>query len=322
VRGRLLLSVSLLAGILIPAGSASGAGPGVGIRLVAGDARDTSASPSYIVDRLAPGTRIRRRVEISNSTGSVARVAVYAAAAGVRRGKFTFAAGHSRNELSSWTSASQGVLRLAPGTKAFDTLTIAVPKKASPGERFAVVWAEVSERAPATGGITLVNRVGVRMYLSIGPGGAPPANFALSLLAAKRSASGRPFVLATVHNSGRRTIDPSGTLTLTHGPGGLRAGPFPIELRSGLTPGSSAPAIVRLDKQLPRGPWRARMRLTSGTIQRTAAATITFPRRTAAARATRPDHRILGAVILLALLTLTAIARPFFRLVRPRHRVA
>jgi hypothetical protein len=34
---------------------------------------------------------------------------------------------------------------------------------------------------------------------------------------------------------------------------------------------------VRLDKRLPRGPWRIQLRLTSGLIQKTAVATIAFP---------------------------------------------
>ena len=121
---------------------------------------------------------------------------------------------------------SQDVLRLLPGASAFETVTINVPKTASAGERYAVVWAEVSTPAPATGsGVKLVNRVGVRLYLSIGPGGAPPSNFVIGSLTAERSATGRPLVVATIHNSGRRTINISGNLTLSNGPGGLRAGP-------------------------------------------------------------------------------------------------
>ena len=78
------------------------------------------------------------------------------------------ASGRGSNELSRWTSVSQDVVRFARGSEAFDTVTINVPSDASSGERYAVLWAEVS--APPTGGIALVNRVGVRMYLSIGPG--------------------------------------------------------------------------------------------------------------------------------------------------------
>jgi hypothetical protein len=38
---------------------------------------------------------------------------------------------------------SNDLIRLAPGTEAFDTLTISVPRSASSGERYGVLWAEV-----------------------------------------------------------------------------------------------------------------------------------------------------------------------------------
>ena len=106
-----------------------------------------------------------------------ATVAVYPAAASLRRGTFMFASGHSTNELSRWTSAeAERVPRWPPGTKAFETVTINVPTNASAGERYAVIWAEVSARPLAAHGVRLVNRVGVRMYVSVGSGGAPPPN--------------------------------------------------------------------------------------------------------------------------------------------------
>ena len=72
---------------------------------------------------------------------------------------------------------------------------------------------------PATGdGITQVNRVGIRLYLSIGPGGPPAANFTIGSVTAKRTRDGHPMVLATVHNTGGRALDMNGTLRLREGP--------------------------------------------------------------------------------------------------------
>jgi hypothetical protein len=328
VSGR-LIALSLVAGIIFPASSAIAALPqqptagsgSIGIRLVdvPAAAGDDPLARSYIVDRLAPGTSTRRTVEISNSTRSTADVAIYAAAASFRRGRFAFASGHSRNELSSWTSVSRGVLRLPPGTKAFDTLTIDVPREASSGERYAVIWAEVSAPAPAAGGVTLVNRVGIRMYLSIGPGGAPSSNFVIGSLTAERSVAGEPLVVAKIHNSGQRTLDISGNLTLSKGPGGLRAGPFQVKLARALAPNDSASVTVRLDKRLPRGPWRAQMKLRSGLLQRVAVATITFPRHAGAANppTARVDaagsRYLIRVVILLVLLAVAVFALPLAR---------
>ncbi len=240
--GRLVVLSALAATIASPS-NALAARPhqrvassgGIGIRLAdaPADARNNPLARSYIVSRAAPGTRIRRRIEIINSTRSTADVALYTAAASHRRGGFAFAPGRSRNELSGWTSVNQNVMHMQPGASAFETVTIKVPKRASAGERYAVVWAQVSAPAPKAGGVTLVNRVGIRMYFSIGPGGAPPASFAIGALTAQRSATGEPLVVATIHNSGKRTLDIGGSLTLSAGPGGLRAGPFPVEAGNG-----------------------------------------------------------------------------------------
>jgi hypothetical protein len=271
----------------ISAGTALAAGSGsIGIRLVGvpGASHADPRSRSYIVDRVAPGTAIGRIVEISNTTHSTVVVAVYPAAARLQQGTFAFAAGHSPNELARWTHVSRGSIRLAPGAKSSTTVAIHVPANASAGERYGVIWAEVSKR-PASGGVRLVNRVGVRMYVWVGRGGALRSSFGIGRLGAKRSRAGRPLVAATVRNNGGRTLGLTGSLTLSKGPGGLRAGPFAVELGPNLAPGHAEQAIVRLDKRLPRGPWRAQVRLRSGSVSRTATARLTFPPRAHAAKA-------------------------------------
>ncbi len=284
--GRLIVA-ALLAAIAVAASSALAGVPhkpaagegGIGIRLIAAavDAANGPLARSYIIGQLAPGTRVRRQVEIVNGTRSAANVAVYPAAASVNKGQFEFAPGQTRNELSSWVRVSEPLLRLSPGATAIDTLTINVPKKASSEERYAVIWAQVSTPRLAGGGVTLVNRVGIRMYLSSGVGGEPPANFTIDSLSATRSPIGQPLVVAMIHNDGRRTLGISGTLTLSDGPGGLSAGPFPVHLKQALTPHATEQASVQLNKVLPRGPWQARLQLSSGFTLRTAVARISFP---------------------------------------------
>lgn len=118
-------------------------------------------------------------------------------------------------------------------------MTIAVPRDASPGERYGAVWAEARATPVAGQGITEINRVGMRMYLSVGPGGPPAAGFRIQSLVAARASDGRPLVRAQVHNTGGRALDMSGTLRLLQGPGGLAAGPFPA--RTGTTLGPARP---------------------------------------------------------------------------------
>jgi hypothetical protein len=96
---------------------------------------------------------------------------------------------------------------------------------------------EDSAPSPADTGVILVNRVGVRMYVSIGRGGTPPPNFTVGGLTAQRSGTATPSVAATVHNRGQIPLDIIGNLTLSNGPGGTRGGPFPVTLSSLVAPG-------------------------------------------------------------------------------------
>jgi hypothetical protein len=231
----------------------------------------------YIIDHLHPGTTIHRRIEISNTTASSMHIVTYPAAATISQGAFVGAVAHTPNELSTWTSVLPGASNIPSGGYAIATVTIAVPRNAPPGEQYGVVWAETRSASPAGGGITQVSRVGIRLYLSIGPGGAPASEFAIDSLTGKRSPDGQPMVVASVHNTGGRALDMSGTLQLSAGPGGLSAGPFAANLGTTLAIGATEPIIITLDKQIPDGPWRALVTLRSGLLQRSARATISFP---------------------------------------------
>jgi CheY-like chemotaxis protein len=251
----------------------------IGIRLVdaPASARDDPRAQVYIVDHLAPGTVITRRIEVSNTTGAAARVQLYAAAASIGKGSFLGAAGHTANDLSTWTSVVPGEPDVPAGGKLTATVTIAVPADAAPGEQYGVVWAEARSAPNAGGGVTQVSRVGIRLYVSVGPGGAPAAAFTIDTLTAQRSGDGEPTVVATVHNSGGRALDMNGSMELRNGPGGLNAGPFPARLGTTLAIGAAEPVTIALDKALPAGPWDARVTLRSGLLEESARANLTFP---------------------------------------------
>lgn len=252
---------------------------GLGLRLLdapSGAANDPRAQ-LYIVDHLAPGTLIQRRVEVSNGTASSTPVVLYSAAATIADGAFLGAPGDTPNDLSTWTSVNPGTSTVPAGGNVTATVTIAVPADAAPGEQYGVVWAEASSGPTNGGGVTQVSRVGIRLYLSVGPGGAPAANFTVDSLTAKRTADGRPSVIASVHNNGGRALDMFGTLELSGGPGGLSAGPFPASLGTTVAIGATESVMIVLDKQVPAGPWEAGITLHSGLLERRAQATITFP---------------------------------------------
>ncbi|MEX2620457.1 MAG: hypothetical protein WD250_09570 [Egibacteraceae bacterium] len=217
-------------------------------------------------------------------------------------------------------------LDLDAGGRASVTVTITVPSDAAPGERYAVVWAEVRSDA-SDSGVEQVNRVGIRQYLSVGPGGPPAADFTVDALTARRSPDGSPLVLATVRNTGGRALDMAGELELLDGPGGLRAGPFPASLGSTLAIGDSGQVTIPLDQQVPDGPWEAAITLRSGLLERSAQATLTFPRAGSATPVSiaPPEARwpllVLGGLLILLLLALAlwAITRRRRRATPPDH---
>ena len=290
---------------------------GIGLRLLEAPVtgREDPRAQIYIVDHLDRGAVIHREIELSNSTTSTARVSMYAAAATIADGAFLGGAGHSANDLSTWTSVSPGASDVIAGGRATATVTIAVPSDAAPGEQYGVVWAEVSSAPVVGGGVVQVSRVGIRLYVSVGPGAPPAAEFTIDSLTARRSPDGSPSVLATVRNTGGRALDLSGTLQLLDGPGGLSAGPFPAALGVTLAIGATAPVTIALDKQLPAGPWGAHIALRSGLVERSAQATITFPDAgTSAATGTSPSvstafprpQRLYLTIAVLGVLVLAA----------------
>jgi hypothetical protein len=302
---------------------------GIGIRLLdaPASAGDDARARLYIVDHLAPGTTIQRRIEVSNSTASSEHIALYPAAATIARGSFLGAAGHTPNDVSTWTSVDPSASDVPAGGRLTATVTIDVPSDAAPGEQYGVVWAEASAASTDGGGVTLVTRVGIRIYLSVGPGGAPAADFTIDSLTAERSPEGRPVVLATVHNTGGRALDMSGTLELSAGPGGLSAGPFPATLGTTLAIGDTQPVTIVLDEEIPAGPWVARITLRSGLLERTARATITFPAAGASASVRTVPVRpgwlfpaIAGLAVTLLLGTATVLVARARRLRTMRSR--
>jgi hypothetical protein len=304
-------------------------GPGsVGVRLldVPASAVNNSRAREYIVDALAPGTTIHRRMEVSNSTTSAQQVAVYPAAATITHGSFIGAPARTGNDLSAWTTVSRLSLVIPAGATAVDTVTVAIPATASPGERYAVVWASVSD-VQAGGSIDLVNRAGIRMYVYVG-GTNPATSFTVNTMTAQRDPHGHPLVLAQVHNTGGRAVDLSGTLTLSAVSGELTGGPYPAQLGTTVAPGQSEPVTFTLTDQVGDGPWNATVTLRSGLNQQTSRAQITFPHAagTAPAAAARPAGGglslvmiLTGAILIALLAAITVLAIITYRR-RGHHR--
>lgn len=252
----------------------------LGIRLLDAPVtrRDDPRAKLYIVDSVKPGTTLRRRIEVSHQFGTGSGVPVtatlYPAPAAVSKGKFLFGPEGAGSDLTGWTSVSRRSVALERGGSADLDVTIAVPKNAVAGERYAVVWAQA--RSGAAGQVTQVNRVGIRIYLDVGPGGEAPTNFAIGAVTATRDAAGVPTLTAQVRNTGRRALDMTGSVTLAGGPGASRAGPFAIRNGTTIAIGETDAVQSVLDQALPDGPWRATVTLQSGTVRHAVTVTLSF----------------------------------------------
>ncbi len=251
---------------------------GLGIRLldIPVNTQNDPRARTYIIDRLAPGSEITRRIRVENNTGAAQKVRLYAAAARIEGGVFVGENAGVQNDLSTWTSLEKPEVELASGEAADIPVTITVPADAPESEQYGAVWAEMRSTADA-GGVVQANRVGVRVYLSVGPGNGAPADFTITSLTPSRSAEGDPQVSALVTNTGGRALDITGDLSLSSGPGGLSAGPFTVKTATTIAPGNNQNVTFTLPRELPDGPWTAGIKLRSGLLEREASAPVTFP---------------------------------------------
>jgi hypothetical protein len=239
--------------------------------------RDDPRARQSIVDHLAPGTVIRRRIVVVNKTEGPLRIDLYAGAAAIVGERFQPAVGRTPNELTSWISLEYDTVELVPWERREVRVTIAVPADASAGERYAAIWASVSSRADPSANVNTVHRVGIRVYLSVGPGGEPVSKFAIGELTPARDEHGVPSLAVQVRNTGERALEMTGRIRLTDGPAGMNAGPFDVGKGANLLPGETGTVLIRFPAELPNGPWRFQLDLASGRVEERATGTVSFP---------------------------------------------
>jgi hypothetical protein len=263
----------------------------------------------YIIDFLHPGMVIRRRIMVISQEPRSATFTVYPDAAGIKKGYFIGDAGHTRNELTTWIKVQHSRVTLGAGKSVMDLVTIKVPRAATRGEHYGVIWVQQTAKVNSAHGVAVkeISRVGIRIYLAIGRGGAPATKFAITSVSGHKSPKGRLFLTAMVRNTGGRAVDLSGTVRLTSGPGGTSAGPFSLQRVITLAPGQSGPITFEPPRTLPSGPWQASIKLVSGLTVERAAAAISFSSQTTASIWLRPITLIwVGAIAALMLIGLWA----------------
>ncbi|MFI5927685.1 hypothetical protein ACIA3K_17060 [Micromonospora sp. NPDC051543] len=229
----------------------------------------------YIVDHLNPGMTIHRRVEVQNTSDETQKIDFYSGAAAVENNAFAVPEGRTGNELSGWIRLKTATLELDPGERRPVEVEIAVPRKASKGERYAAIWAQVTSSKERTGNVTQIHRVGIRVYLDVGPGGEPPTDFRIDGLAAEPGTGEFPVVTAKITNTGQRALDMTGSVSLRKA--AVQAGPFKVTNGVTILPGQNGQVRVEVNQSLPAGTWEVHAKLASGTVERTATGTIALP---------------------------------------------
>jgi hypothetical protein len=268
----------------------------------------------YIIDYLPTGTTIHRRILVTNHETRAAHFTVYADAAQISGEQFHGDTGATRSELTSWISVQHSALTLAAGASEMDLVTIKVPAGATAGEHYGVIWAQQESHVSGTTnfGVNEIVRLGIRIYLAVGHGGAPPTVFSIASMAGSRSAQGQPSLVVHVDNTGGRAVDLDGTVRLTGGPGGTNAGPFPSQQIITLAPGQDGTMTFAPPKSLPDGPWQAKVTLTSGITTSVATGTVQFGAVTASTfhlGLAAWAGIVLGVVVLLGALAVFLVRR-------------
>ena len=293
----------------------------LGVRLVdvPVDEANNPRAYQYIIDFLPTGSVIHRRIMVINEEHQTATFTVYPDAARISGGMFIGEAGRTSNELTGWITVQHPSVTLGPERSTMDLVTIRVPPGATRGEHYGVVWTEQSVPVRSSGGLMLkdVARVGVRVYLAVGRGGAPPTSFTITSVTARQPDSSHPMLVAHVRNTGGRAVDLTGKAMLTSGPGGTSAGPFNERQTVTLAPGQSGDAVFPLPATLPAGSWVATVTLVSGVTTATARASVAIGGQPTAASWMNAATAVLGGGLMLALIVIgTVIGSHVWRLRR------
>ncbi|WP_163377054.1 hypothetical protein [Dietzia sp. Alg238-R159] len=302
----LALVVTLPGAPLASAQPPDAAGGTIGIRI--GDGRvgpdGDPRAQIYIVDHVPPGSELTRELVVTNGTNQTQTVDVYPGPAAIEDGVFVVADKGRTSALTSWTDVGQTPVVIGSGEEAVIPVRITVPPDAPEGEFYGVVWAAVATGTDANG-ITSISRVGVRIYLSVGEGNGPAADFSISELTTERAPDGTAVVVAHVVNTGGRAVDLNGSLDLTDGPGGLSASTVESQVAT-IAPATEGRVLFELSDSasLPAGPWNARVQLTSGFKDDARSETVTFP--DAGSVVTDPDEGVswlamVGAIAAIGL---------------------
>lgn len=255
-----LLVIVLALGLVAPGGEARAAeNDEFSLRPVR-PANASARERSYVVRTVAPGQGFDDRLEALNLGDAPLDLVVEPVDAEVTPDG-SFAPGLTRAGEGAWLRVTPGRVRVPAHGSAQVALRVDVPADAAPGDHIAAVVVRKAEAGSAkAGGVQLVQRVGVRVYLTVAgsrTGVAPKRAFELRGFRWVGSPDRRTFE-ADVANVGDLLVEPLGTLTLERGDFTTNDDLPPLGI---VLPGTVATLRVHADGRLDPGDYQATLRL-------------------------------------------------------------
>jgi hypothetical protein len=209
---------------------------------------------SYVVRTVAPGTGFDDRLEARNLTDGPLDLVVEPVDAAVTPDG-SFAPGTTTTAEGGWLRVTPDRVRVPARGSVRVALRVDVPADAAPGDHIAAVVVRKAD-APNGSGVQLVNRVGVRVYLTVTPPAAPGPKRAFELRALRWTGD-RNFE-ADVANVGDLLVEPLGTLTIARGDFTTTVD---VPVLGTVPPRAVTPLPVRTTGKLEPGTYEARLRL-------------------------------------------------------------
>ncbi|HEX2040054.1 MAG TPA: hypothetical protein VHF47_10030 [Acidimicrobiales bacterium] len=209
---------------------------------------------SYVVRTVAPGIGFDDRLEARNLTDAPLDLVVEPVDA-VVTADGSFAPGTTTTAEGGWLRVTPERLRVPARGSVRVALRVDVPADAAPGDHIAAVVVRKAE-TPSGPGVHVVNRVGVRVYLTVTPPAAPTPRRAFEFRALRWT--GERTFAADVANVGDLLVEPLGTLTIARGD---FATTVEVPVLGTVPPGAVTTLPVRSDGSLERGTYEARLRL-------------------------------------------------------------
>ena len=230
----LALAVAPLA-LAVPSASASSpvAAAGADITWSIAPSPTAKGARSLFDYAVGPGTQIVDSVDVTNSSAVSAEFLIYATDAINEQatGAFSLLKRDVKpTDLGSWVTTKSDRVTIQPKTKATIPFNLLIPSDATPGDHVAGIVASVLSTGTSKGStVTLEQRVGTRMYLTVSGERVPGVSVAG--VTSGFSASLNPFapgdmtVGYDVRNSGNTRLDVTNTVSIA-GPFGIPLGTF------------------------------------------------------------------------------------------------